>query len=171
MFQRSTGCPPVGCVGEAAAVLIRPSRIHGLGAFAARDLSSGARVLEYLGQRISKAESLRRCAQRNPFIFALNEEFDLDGNVVWNPARYLNHSCRPSCDAELIDGRVWIVAGHDVRAGEELTFNYGYDLEDYRDHPCHCGAPDCVGYIVAEEFFPMLRRQQPGSGLQRLESI
>jgi len=40
-----------------------------------------------------------------------------------------------------------------------LTFNYGYDLSEYRDHPCRCGAPNCVGYIVAEEFFDHVRRQ------------
>ena len=39
-----------------------------------------------------------------------------------------------------------------------ITFNYGYDLEDYRDHPCHCGTPQCVGYIVAEEYFASVRK-------------
>ena len=46
-----------------------------------------------------------------------------------------------------------------ISVGEELTFNYGYDLVDYREHPCSCGAAQCVGYIVAEEFFPLLRRR------------
>src|SRR6185436_12484213 len=69
---------------------------------------------------------------------------DLDGEVAWNPARWLNHSCAPNCDAEWIEGRIWIVARRAIRAGEELTFNYGYDLEDYREHPCRCGSPDCV---------------------------
>ena len=46
-----------------------------------------------------------------------------------------------------------------LRAGEELTFNYGYDLEDYREHPCSCGSLECVGYIVAEEFFDHIRTQ------------
>jgi hypothetical protein len=145
---------------RAGAILIGPSPIHGLGAFATRGMARGTLVLEYLGERISKAESLRRCAQNNQFIFALDPESDLDGQVDWNPARFLNHSCRPNCDAELIGGHVWIVARRDILAGEELTFNYGYDLEDYRNYPCRCGAPDCVGYIVAEEFFPVLRRPQ-----------
>ena len=82
---------------------------------------------------------------------------DIDGSAGWNPARYLNHSCSPNCDAELINGHIWIVAQRDIACGEELTFNYGYDWEDYREHPCRCGAPGCVGYIIAEEFFPNLR--------------
>ncbi len=83
----------------------------------------------------------------------------MDGNVDWNPARFLNHSCEPNCEARFIDGRIWLVAIRDVRAREELTFNYGYDLEDYREHPCRCGAASCAGYIVAEEFFEHVRRQ------------
>jgi hypothetical protein len=140
-------------------IVIRPSPIAGLGAFAARPIPAGARVLEYLGERISKAESLRRCAADNTFIFALDDESDLDGNVPWNPARFLNHSCAPNCEAVEQEGHIWIIALQFIRVGEELTFNYGYDLESYHEHPCRCGAPECVGYIVAEEFFPSVRRQ------------
>lgn len=140
-------------------VEFRPSPIHGTGAFARRDIPAGTRVLEYRGERISKAESRRRCAANNVYIFALDEEHDLDGNVPWNAARFLNHSCAPNCEAVHEDGRIWITALRDIARGEELTFNYGYDLEDYRQYPCRCGASNCVGYIVAEEFFDHVRRQ------------
>jgi SET domain-containing protein len=113
-----------------------------------------------VGERICKEESLTRCFAHNEFIFTLDDEFDLDGGVEWNPARLINHSCEPNCDAEMIDGRIWIVANRNIRAGDEITFNYNYDLEDYLDHPCRCGAPGCVGYMIAEEFFPKLRRMK-----------
>jgi SET domain-containing protein len=138
----------------------KPSPIHGLGAFALTLIRAGTLVIEYVGERISKSESARRCEAGNTFIFELDEEWDIDGVAGWNPARLLNHSCAPNCDSELIDGHIWIVSRRDVICGEELTFNYGYDWEDYREHPCHCGAPGCVGYIVAEEFFHDL----PGRG-------
>ena len=137
----------------------RSSAIHGTGCFARRNIASVTRVIEYIGEKITKAESLRRCEQNNQYIFALDDEFDLDGNVPWNPARFINHSCAPNCKAELDDEHVWIVALRDIKAGEELTYNYNYDLEGYRDHPCRCGVPLCVGYIVAEEFFDHVRRQ------------
>ncbi len=92
-------------------------------------------------------------------IFSLDENDDLDGNVARNAARFLNHSCAPNCEATLADGEIWIVARRDLTAGEELTFNYGYDLVDYREHPCRCGAKECVGFIVAEEFFADVRKQ------------
>ncbi len=140
-------------------IRIGPSPIHGQGGFAARLIPKGARVIEYVGERISKAESLRRCEAGNWFIFGLDEKFDLDGNVEWNPARCLNHSCAPNSEAVCEEGRVWIIALRDIRPGEEITFNYGYDLDDYREHPCRCGAPECAGYIVAEVLFQRVRRR------------
>ncbi len=136
-----------------------PSPIHGTGGFAKGSLPRGARVVEYLGEKISKAESLRRCEAGNWFIFALDDEFDLDGNTEANPARWLNHSCAPNCQAEWSGGRIWITARRDIAAGEEITFNYGYTLEEYREHPCRCGAPGCAGYILAEEFFDHVKKK------------
>ena len=107
-----------------------PSGIEGTGGFARQGIAAGTRVIEYVGERITKPESVTRCEKGNAFIFDLNETWDLDGNVPWNPARYLNHSCRPNCDAEQIEDSIWIVTTRDVRPGEELTFNYGYDLEE-----------------------------------------
>ena len=142
-------------------IAFKGSPIHGRGGFARTAISKGTRIVEYLGERISKCESLRRCEQNNEYIFTLSDEHNLDGNVAWNPARLLNHSCAPNCEAVLEEGRIWIITTRDIQAGEEITFNYGYDLIDYRDYPCHCGSTDCVGYIVAEEFFAHVR-SKPG---------
>jgi SET domain-containing protein len=133
------------------------SSIHGTGGYALVNIPSGVRIIEYLGRRVTKQESLRQCELENPYIFTLTDEFDLDGNVDWNPARLLNHSCSPNAEAEWVEERIWIVALRDIQAGEEVTFNYNYDLQDYEEHPCKCGSTNCVGYIVAEEFFDHLR--------------
>jgi uncharacterized protein len=156
----NSSAPRETAVAETPLVCFRQSRIHGVGGFAKTDLPAGTRVLEYVGEKIAKAESLRRCELNNEYIFALDDGFDLDGNVARNPARFLNHSCAPNCEAELDAGRIWIAALRNIKAGEELTFNYGYDLDDYREHPCCCGTPECVGFIVAEEFFDHLRSQR-----------
>ncbi len=145
-------------VVESEKVIFRPSSIHGIGGFARNDIPASARVIEYVGERITKQQSLARCEQNNAYIFALDDQRDLDGNVDWNPARLLNHSCQPNCEAVFEDERIWVVSIRNIAAGEELTFNYGYDLEDYREHSCCCGASGCVGYIVAEEFLEGLRR-------------
>jgi len=153
---------PNEIVAQTEWVVFRRSPIHGIGGFARKDIPAGTRILEYVGEKITKEESARRCEANNPYIFCLNDQYDIDGNVPWNPARFLNHSCRPNCETELDEAgeRIWILALRDIRAGEELTFNYGYDLTEYKDYPCNCGAPDCVGYIVAEEFFDHVRKQR-----------
>jgi SET domain-containing protein len=131
-----------------------------MGGFAVVDIPPGTRILEYLGRKINKQESLWQCELENPCIFCLDEQLDLDGNVDWNPARFLNHACSPNAEAHAIDGSIWIVALRLIRAKEEVTFNYNYDLQDYREHPCSCGSPDCHGYIVAEDFFPVIEKER-----------
>jgi len=42
---------------------VRKSPIAGLGLFAAQDINRGTRILPYIGEKISKAESTRRLAQ------------------------------------------------------------------------------------------------------------
>ncbi len=141
-------------------VHFKNSPIHATGGFARANIPHGTRILEYLGRKIDKQESLWQCELENPCIFCLNEQFDLDGNVDWNPARFLNHRCSPNAEALVLDGSIWIVALRHIRAGEEITFNYNYDLQDYREHPCSCGSSDCCGYIVAEEFFPVIKKDR-----------
>lgn len=155
-----TGTDEETIVAKTEHILFKRSKIHGTGGFARVDIPAGTRLIEYVGEKISKEESLRRCEANNEYIFTLDEEFDLDGNVSYNPARFINHSCAPNCEAVGEENEVWIDAARDIRAGEELTFNYGYDLEDYKEHPCRCGAMSCVGYIVAEEYFSQLAEQQ-----------
>jgi SET domain-containing protein len=139
---------------------IRKSKIEGTGVWAIAPIRSKTYILEYVGEKIDKKESAKRCEASNPYIFHIDDTHDLDGNVDWNPARFLNHSCEPNCEAEQDDdNRIWLRAKRKIEAGEELTFNYGYDIADYRDHPCECGTKDCVGYIVAVEHFETLRQR------------
>ena len=43
--------------------------------------------------------------------------------------------------------------------GEEISYDYGYDLENFEDHKCYCGQDNCVGYIVSDVHWPKLRRK------------
>ena len=139
-----------------------------MGCFATMPIEKGLRLIEYVGERITKAEAAKRCEADNQYIFTIDDHYDLDGNVGWNPAKFINHSCDPNCEAELDNGRIFINALRDIQPGEEITFNYGYDFEGYEDHPCRCGAPNCVGYMVAEEFFPQVLKNKPSNTLQEV---
>ena len=146
---------------------VRSSSIHQRGIFAACDIPNDTRIIEYVGEKITKAESARRAealmkrAQRTGgaavYIFSLNKRQDIDGGKPGNTARLINHSCEPNCEAYNIGGRIWIMATRDIRKGEELTYNYGFDLETWEDHECRCGKPSCVGYIVGKEHWKKLK--------------
>ena len=158
-------------------ILIRRSAIHGRGIFARIDIARKTRIIEYTGQKITKAEAenqpdpqthrhKKNRTRGTVYIFILNKRYDIDGNVAYNTARYINHSCDPNCETEIIRGKIWVIALRDIAKGEELFYNYGYDYDDYTDHRCFCRTNRCVGYILAEEHWPKLRKEikMKGSG-------
>jgi SET domain-containing protein len=139
-------------------VRLSASAIHGRGVHARRLIPQGERVIEYVGERIGKIESRRREERRRArlarggdggvYIFDISRRYDIDGTSRRNVARWINHSCAPNCAIEVIRGRIWIVARRDIPAGEELSYDYGFPLREWQDHPCRCGSPRCPGYIV-----------------------
>jgi hypothetical protein len=162
-------------------IKVKTSSIHNKGVFASRFIPKGTRIIEYVGEKITKKESEKRAwkvidsSKKNPelgavYIFDLNSRYDIDGNVPYNTARFINHSCNPNCETELIDNHIWIVALRDINEGEELTYNYGYDLDNFQEHPCRCGSPNCIGYIVAEEHWPELKKILKNSPQDSIEA-
>ena len=147
---------------------VKRSSIHNRGIFAKHDIPHDTPIIEYIGEKITKAESKRRgdaliekskktgCAA--VYVFTLNQRYDVDGAKGRNPARYINHSCSPNCEAYIIRGRIWIYSTRPIEAGEELTYNYGFDVDTWNEHPCRCGSPRCVGFIVEEKQWPKLLR-------------
>ena len=153
--------------GQSDLCEIQGSQIHGRGVYATRDIAAGTQIIEYVGELIDKKESERRAwaqhakAQKNGdaavYIFTLTDKWDIDGNVPWNTARLINHSCGPNCEAWIEGKRIFIHSLTDIAAGDELTFDYAFDVDCYEDHPCLCGRDGCVGYIVSREQWPRLR--------------
>ncbi len=148
---------------------VRGSRIHSRGVFATTGIEAGTRVIQYIGEKVTKAESERRGhrawkkAQKTGggavYLFTLNNRYDIDGAFGWNKARLINHSCDPNCEVQILRGKIWVIAIRDIAEGEEITFNYGFDLESYEDHPCLCGSKNCVGYIAGEDYWVQLKRK------------
>lgn len=73
-------------------------------------------------------------------------EADTDALILlWDHARYTNHSCEANCRS---GGYEFEVAVRDIAAGEQLTDDYasfGYAVE----FACRCGAPGCRGRVRA----------------------
>ena len=145
---------------------MRRSPIHGNGVFAARNLPKGITVIEYRGRRLTHAQANRVYGNDvdsgHTFLFTLNERYLIDANVGGNIARWINHSCNPNCHAWVIEhpggdprrDRVVIEIRRAIRRGEELTYDYGIELEERhtprlkRIWACRCGAPRCSGTLL-----------------------
>lgn len=148
---------------------VRASGVHGRGLFAKKKIPAGTYIIEYIGEKIDKdtanergwarMDQARETGDAAVYIFTLDDEWDIDGDVPENAARLINHSCDPNCEAFIEDNAIWIAALRDIRKDEELFFNYGFDLENYEDHPCRCGSDACVGYIAGEDYWPKLKRK------------
>ncbi len=154
-------------------VYVKDSGIHGRGVFAKRDIPNEKRIMEYVGQRISKKESTRRGTEQMEkaakdktvgavYIFDLNEKWDIDGNVPENIARFANHSCDENCEAYNIDDKIFYYTCKPIKKGEEILIDYGYALEHFADHPCRCGAEQCAGFIVAKSDRAKLKKMRNG---------
>jgi uncharacterized protein len=152
-------------------IVVKESGIHGKGIYATKDIPKGTQVLEYVGNKVTKKES-DEIADRDMdahakngkekgavYIFELNKKYDIDGNVPWNTARLINHSCDPNCETGGDEDHIWIESIRDIKKGEELSYDYCYDFEDYEDHPCLCGSGKCPGFIVAEKHRTKLRKK------------
>lgn len=140
--------------------VVRNSRIHGNGVFAARKIPAGTCIIEYEGERISWKEAVRRENQKaaddfHTFFFSLEGGKIIDGGSNGNDARWINHSCEPNCEAREEDGRVFIYALRDIARGEELNYDYGLVLEERhtpalkKAYTCLCGTPGCRHTLLA----------------------
>ncbi len=142
-------------------VRVSTSGVHGRGLFAARQITKGQRVVEYVGHKVTKAESERRTQRQwtrgRVYTFELNARYDIDGSPLWNKARWANHSCDPNTETEIIRGRIWLVALRDIAVGEEVTYDYNFPVDD-EPAPCRCGSRRCRGFIVGSQHARKLRR-------------
>ena len=82
----------------------------------------GETLIEYTGERITWKEALRRHphdpAQPNhTFYFHIDDKHVIDANVDGNAARWINHACDTNCEADEVDGRIFIKATRDIAAG------------------------------------------------------
>jgi len=139
--------------------LVRRSRVHGRGVFAARRIRKGTRVIEYLGDRISHKEADRRYEAKttddnHTFLFIVDRGVVIDAGSGGNEARFINHSCDPNCESVIEERRVFIEAIRTIQRGDELA--YDYQIGRDRDDPpnvdevfaCRCGAASCRGTML-----------------------
>ena len=147
-------------------IVARRSPIHGNGVFAVAPIKKGEEIIEYKGTLMTHDEADDMYGDGgetgHTFLFTLNDDYIIDANRKGNIARWINHSCNPNCEAFVEENekgnsrkdRVIIEAKRNIKAGEELTYDYGIVLEVAHTARlkklwvCLCGSPKCTGTLL-----------------------
>ncbi|HKX43939.1 MAG TPA: SET domain-containing protein-lysine N-methyltransferase [Burkholderiaceae bacterium] len=139
-------------------ILVGQSRIHGQGAFAAKDFEEGEQIGVYEGKRYSARQVARRNWETGlTYVFGLSDGSVIDAAIGGNSTKHLNHSCAPNCEAlEEVgpDGETLVVfyALRPIRAGDELFLDYSLvvdETEEREAFKCSCGTARCRGTMLA----------------------
>ena len=157
---QTSSAPAASASPDSRRIQTRRSGVHGKGVFALADLAEGEVILEYVGEVISWKEALRRhphdpLQPNHTFYFHIDDKHVIDGNAGGNSSRWINHACKPNCEADEEGGRVFIKALKSIKAGEELFYDYGliidarYTKKLLAEYPCWCGAKKCRGTLLA----------------------
>jgi hypothetical protein len=109
----------------------------GLGVFARHAIGAGELILPISGPIIDFAETKRRGPKECMAIqIGPNRYFD-----TRPPAVFVNHSCDPNAG---IKQDRFLVALRNIRAGEEICFDYSTTMEEQSfTMECGCGSPLC----------------------------
>ncbi len=111
--------------------------LAGKGLFAGEDIPKGICVIEYTGNVLMGRDAEGKGGK---YLFEVSARKTIDGNVRSNSARYINHSCRPNCEAIVRRGRVFIFSRARINAGTELVYDYGKEYFDafIKPNGCRC---------------------------------
>ena len=123
-----------------------PSEIHRWGVYAAEDIPSNRKVIEYTGERISRRETKKRAARPLNYVFTLDKYWSIDGSAGGSGAEFINHCCDPNLTSRIVKGHILYISNRAIRQGEELTVDYHFD-KHVEKVPCRCGAKGCRGTI------------------------
>ncbi|OAA46864.1 SET domain protein [Metarhizium rileyi] len=144
----ATGCQNCDLQrGIGKSLLLGQSQLDGVGygLFTAEDIAQDEFIIEYVGELITHDEGVRREARRGDvfdeesnvsYVFTLleNEGIWVDAAIYGNLSRYINHASEhDTCGCNItprilyVNGeyRIKFTAMRDIKAGEELFFNYG----------------------------------------------
>jgi SET domain-containing protein len=155
-------------------IQVRRSGVHGKGVFALQDIAEGETLIEYVGEVISWDEAQDRHPHdpedpNHTFYFHVNEDRVIDALYGGNSSRWINHSCDPNCEADEDNDRIFIKAIRNIKAGEELNYDYGLIIDEpytkklKAEYPCWCGSANCRGTLLS----PKERKDTPKTPSQK----
>lgn len=159
MSPRSIAVQPTGHISSKLEGRLIPSK-GGRGLFARERVRAGEMLLVWGGDVVT-SEMLHRMSEEK---LRLSVQIEEDLYLVTpneGPADWVNHSCDPN--AGLV-GQIVLVALRDIRAGEEICFDYATsDGSPYDEFECGCGSRHCRGHVTGDDWqLPALQTRYAG---------
>ena len=178
VFSSKTAATNATAKAAGKRIQVRRSGVHGKGVFALQDLAEGETLIEYVGEVISWDEAQDRHPHdpkdpNHTFYFHVNEDRVIDALHGGNSSRWINHSCNPNCEADEENERIFIKALRNIKAGEELSYDYGLVIDEpytkklKAEYPCWCGHANCRGTLLSpkdREDTPKIPSQKKSKG-------
>ncbi|KAL5135806.1 Histone-lysine N-methyltransferase EZ3 [Glycine soja] len=118
-------------------ILLAKSDVIGWGAFAKNPINKNVCLGEYTGELITPKEAEKRGKLydriNTSFLFNLNDRWVIDSCRLGDKLKFANHSSKPNCYAKVMlvggEHRVGIFSKENIEAGEEIFYDYWYDLD------------------------------------------
>lgn len=132
---------------------IRETSLNGKGTFATEDIKKGEMIYIRGGELMRMEEAYNYVPGECPDgIWPITDEYWLGARSkeeFESQKVYVNHSCDANCG---LRGEITCVAMRDIKAGEEITQDYGLlDNSDYKLE-CTCGSPNCRKIITGKDW-------------------
>jgi hypothetical protein len=129
---------------------IQEAEDKGRGMFAAQDIAKGELVL-IMGGNIYAYEQLESL---DPVVRTYSIQVEENAYIAphqrYERSYLINHSCDPNIG---VLGQITFVALRDIRAGEELGYDYAMtDGSAYDEFECLCGSPNCRGIVRGSDW-------------------
>ncbi|XRB02343.1 histone-lysine N-methyltransferase [Pycnococcus provasolii] len=83
------------------------------------------------------------------YLFRINDDLVVDAMHLGNAARFINHSCDPSCGARIEHGcKIVVYALRSISVDEEITYDYQLNEEPGPEKmACYCGSSNCRKWL------------------------
>jgi len=122
----------------------------GCGVFAREPIRKGELICLWGGRIVTEDEldpNMEFFTQR---ILQIEEGLYLEAPLPLEPTDCFNHSCEPNVG---FTGQIGLVSMRDIKAGEELNFDYAMcDGTPYDEFTCYCGSEYCRGSVKGSDW-------------------
>ena len=145
----------------------RNSNAHGWGIFAKADIRKDEKLAIFGGKVMLIDEMYQLPENMQGYTMQIEERFVLGpASTIPEDTDFFNHSCDPNSGFK---GQVFLVAMRDIRAGEEIAFDYCMTVSEsvgsdmIFQMKCACDSPHCRKTITEQDWMlPELQARYKG---------